>query len=66
MLSDFLTLELYFGTPEAALFFEDLSKRYNPKDIIKALTEGDLDYRIITNYHICNLQSNMLLPIIRR
>ena len=42
MLSDFLTLELYFGSENAAQFFEDLSKRHSPKDIESALQQGDL------------------------
>jgi hypothetical protein len=42
MLSDFLTLEAYFGSPESALYFEDLSKRYGPVRIWQAVKEGDL------------------------
>jgi len=42
MLSDFLTLELYFGSPESALFFEDVSKKYSPAQIQKAVKKGDI------------------------
>lgn len=42
MLSDFLTLEIYFGSEHAAQYFEDLVKRYGPKKITKAVESGDL------------------------
>jgi hypothetical protein len=42
MLSDFLTLELYFGAPESALFFEDLTKHHDDGDIKHALKKGDV------------------------
>ena len=42
MLSDFLTLELYFGDTESALFFEDLTKHHKNSDIKKALKKGDV------------------------
>lgn len=42
MLSDFLTLEIYFGSEQAAQYFEDLTKRYGPKRVEKAISRGDL------------------------
>jgi hypothetical protein len=42
MLSDFLTLEVYFGSEQAAQYFEDLVKRYGPKRVEKAIKNGDL------------------------
>ena len=42
MLSDFLTLELYFSAEESALFFEDLAKHHDNSDIKKALKKGDV------------------------
>ncbi len=42
MLSDFLTLEIYFGHDASAQFFEDLAKRYGKKSIEKAVQTGDL------------------------
>lgn len=47
MLSDFLTLEAYFGSSESALYFEDLSKRYDSLRIWNAVREGDLICRRI-------------------
>ena len=45
MLSDFLTLELYFGSENSALYFEDLVKKYDPKHLKKAIKSGDLQCR---------------------
>ena len=45
MLSDFLTLEIYFGSENAAQYFEDLVKRYGPKRVQKAVMDGDLKCR---------------------
>jgi hypothetical protein len=42
MLSDFLTLEVYFGHEASAQFFEDLTERYGKKPIENALKAGDL------------------------
>jgi hypothetical protein len=42
MLSDFLLLEAYYGSPAAALFFEDLSVQYGVPAIRRALRGGDL------------------------
>lgn len=42
MLSDFLTLEVYFGAPNAALYLEDLVERHGREKIRKALKAGDL------------------------
>jgi hypothetical protein len=47
MLSDFLTLELYFGSDGAALYFEDLAGRYSPARIHEALAQGDLHIRLL-------------------
>ena len=48
MLSDFLTLEVYFGAPESAQYFEDLVKRYGQKCTLRALKQGDITCR-----HLC-------------
>ena len=45
MLSDLLQLEVYYGTPEAAQFFEDLSRRYGPAMVRKALRAGEITGR---------------------
>lgn len=42
MLSDFLTLEAYFGSFESALYFEDLSKRYGLERVMEAVRAGDV------------------------
>ncbi len=42
MLSDFLTLEIYFGSEQSAVYFEDLAKRYGTNRVQKALEKGDL------------------------
>lgn len=42
MLSDFLTLEIYFGHESSAQFFEDLSRRHSPQKIYSAVKKGDL------------------------
>lgn len=47
MLSDFLTLELFFGSDQTALSLEELSKRYEPSKIFRAVTNGDLHQRIL-------------------
>ncbi|MBX2834881.1 MAG: hypothetical protein KTR28_07905 [Micavibrio sp.] len=47
MLSDFLTLELYFGYDQAALFFEDLSKHFTHRQITQALENGYIEARQI-------------------
>ena len=45
MLSDFLTLEIYFGHENAALYCEDLAKRYGREQVKSALRDGDLQCR---------------------
>jgi hypothetical protein len=45
MLSDLLLLEIYYGSGEAALFFEEISARYGIPAIQKALHAGDLALR---------------------
>ncbi len=45
MLSDFLTLELYFGSPNAALYFEDLVKNYGRQKAERAIADGDVKCR---------------------
>ncbi len=45
MLSDFLTLEVYFGSPNAALYFEDLIKNYGRKKAQRAIAAGDINCR---------------------
>lgn len=45
MLSDFLTLEVYYGSPHAALYVEDLVKRYGRDKFLKAVKCGDLACR---------------------
>ena len=47
MLSDFLTLEVYFGDHNAALYFEDLVKKYGKTRIQKAVERGDIHCRTI-------------------
>jgi hypothetical protein len=42
MLSDFLMLEAFYGPPSAALFLEELSKRYGLPAIRKALRAGEI------------------------
>ena len=42
LLSDFLTLEHYFGYEQATQDIDDLLKRYGQKTIFKALQSGDL------------------------
>ena len=46
MLSDFLTLEIYFGSEHSAQYFEDCAKRYGPKRLLKAIENGDLQCSI--------------------
>ena len=45
MLSDFLTLEVYFGSHNSAMYFEDLVKRHGRDKILKAVKSGDLTCR---------------------
>ncbi len=47
MLSDFLTLEYYFGYEGSAQFLEDLSRKYGIDPVKKALKNGDLQQRQI-------------------
>lgn len=47
MLSDLLMLEAYYGSPGAAQFFEDLSRRYGPAIVRKALEAGEITGRRI-------------------
>ena len=48
MLSDFLTLEVYFGSENAALYFEELAEKNEKTRIEKAIEKGDLKCRTIT------------------
>lgn len=43
------TLEAYFGSPESALYFEDLSRCYGPAKIWQAVQAGDLICRAPKN-----------------
>ena len=45
MLTDFLLLEVYYGSGAAALFFEDVSNRYGVPAIQKAIRKGELAAR---------------------
>ena len=45
MLTDFLTLERYFGSPHAALRFEDLVKNYGRNKVSRAIRDGDIRCR---------------------
>lgn len=47
MLSDFLILEEFFDQSSAVQFFEDLSKRYGPEAVIKAIAKGELCFKKI-------------------
>ncbi len=42
ILSDFLTLEVYFSNEESARFFEDVSQRYGIKPIQRCIAAGEL------------------------
>ena len=42
MLSDFLLLEEYYETPQTAMFYEDLSRRYGAESLCKAIEAGYL------------------------
>ena len=48
MLSDFLTLEVYFGQLEAAQYIEDATLKYGRKTLDKAVQCGDLIKKRIT------------------
>lgn len=45
ILSDFLTLELYFDNQESAQFFEECSKKYGKNVIQKCIKAGELACR---------------------
>ena len=45
MLSDFLTLELYFGSQNSALYFEDLAQKYGTEQLKNAVNSGDIQCR---------------------
>ncbi len=47
ILSDFLTLEVYFSGEEAACFFEDASKKYGAKPLQACIEAGDLICRAV-------------------
>lgn len=47
MLSDLLLLEIYYGSNESALFFEDLSKSYGLQTIHRAFRSGHITGRRI-------------------
>lgn len=58
ILSDFLTLEVYFSNDESAQFFEDCSQKYGIKPIQKCIIAGELACRKI---HIGPDAGRMLL-----
>tara|TARA_R110002072_G_scaffold287170_1_gene452459 strand:- start:1385 stop:1606 length:222 start_codon:yes stop_codon:yes gene_type:complete len=47
MLSDFLSLEQYYGTQNAALYFEDVLSQYEEDAVFKALEQGYLIKKIM-------------------
>ena len=47
ILSDFLTLESYFGNQETAQFFEDCVQKYGVERLQKRINAGELAYRQI-------------------
>lgn len=47
ILSDFLTLEVYFANDESAQFFEECSEKYGIKPIRKCIAAGELACRKI-------------------
>lgn len=47
ILSDFLTLEIYFDNQESAQFFEECSEKYGVKPIEKCIAAGELACRKI-------------------
>lgn len=47
ILSDFLTLEVYFSNEESARFFEDVSTRYGAAPLAKCIVAGELVCRRI-------------------
>lgn len=49
MLSDLYILEHYYESPHAALFFEDLSRRYGGGAVEAALKAGHIAQRLITH-----------------
>ena len=42
IVSDFLDLEMYFGSENAVLYYEDIIKRYGQARAEQALNRGDL------------------------
>jgi hypothetical protein len=42
MLSDLLILEIYYGHPSCAQFFEDMARKYGVAAVRKALREGEI------------------------
>ncbi len=47
ILSDFLTLELYFSNDESAQMFETCAKKYGVKRLKQCIAAGELSYRQI-------------------
>lgn len=47
ILSDFLTLEVYFDNHESAQFFEECSKKYGTEILKKYINGGELECRRI-------------------
>lgn len=45
MLSDLLILEIYYGHPSCAQFFEDMARKYGIETIKKALRAGEITAR---------------------
>ncbi|MGH1399224.1 MAG: hypothetical protein ACRBCT_08435 [Alphaproteobacteria bacterium] len=47
ILSDLLTLELYFSSVESALFFEESVRKYGHETVKKCITAGEIVARKI-------------------
>jgi hypothetical protein len=45
MLSDLLILEIYYGHPSCAQFFEDMARKYGLEAMRKALRAGEITVR---------------------
>lgn len=42
MLADLMLLEIYYGSGSAALYFEELSRRYGVQPVRRALKAGEI------------------------
>lgn len=58
ILSDFLTLELYFSSPESVQFLEDCADKYGVKPVRRCIAAGDL---VCKHVHIGPDQGKSLL-----